>query len=373
MVTLWAARVYRARDTYKRPDPLALEKRLDVDGWSARIVVGQVPAEIFRANAICDAALNSLLDRSFIPQGAEPLAARDAHITTQVDAYQPPPNWVMTDGLYTSIIISRPVDVKPDANRASSTYFWYDYDSAIRVAATLEQSRDLALEQLTSLLLQHLDASLLAQTLSHTRFYIETPGKPPCPIPQFSAGAVTVRRGRDISSLDKQLATLNAATTVPEKDRTGIIAISRFSMGQISEDDPFKRFMWCYAGLELAANKLYNALKSRLRSSLAIMAEERVITGAAVEELLWPVPDDSAKEPWRSIKFKFAVMALTLSPDTANEDVRTFHRINIYRNGIHGHLELPPRPPTIPAAELFDRYYVLAVEYLRTHTDSQKW
>lgn len=373
MTTLRATRVYRARDTYRQANPLTLEKSLEVDGWNARIIVGQVPAEIFRAIAISDAALNSLLDRSFIPQGAEPLAARDAHISAQVDAYQPPPDWVATDGLYTSITISRTIDVKPDANRASSTYFWFDYDSAVHVAAKLEESRDLALEQLTGLLLQHLDASLFAQTLCQSRFFIETSGKPPCPIPRFSVGAITVSHGRDISTLDNQLATLTAATKVPEKDRTEIIGISRFSMEQIGESDPFKRFMWCYAGLELAANTLYKILKPHLRSSLAVITEGRVTTGAAVEELIWPVPDDPAREPWRSIKFKFTVMALMLSPDTADHDISIFHQINTYRNGIHGHMELPPNPPTSQAVELFDRYYSLAVDYLRAHTDSRRW
>ncbi|MGH9961045.1 MAG: hypothetical protein ACREBC_28650, partial [Pyrinomonadaceae bacterium] len=322
VMTLWAARVYRARDTYKRADPLVLEKNLDVDGWNATIIIGQVPAEILRANAISDAALSSSLDYSLIPQDAESLTARDAHISAQVDAYHLP-DWVRTDGLYTSITVSRAVEIKPDGNRASSTYFWFDYLNAVRVATTLEESRNSALEQLTWLLLQRLDASLFAQALCQSRFYIETPGKPPCPIPQFSAGAITVSRGRNISWLDDRLVTLSAATNVPEKDRTGIIRISRFSMEQISESDPFKRFMWCYAGLELAANKLYSLLKPHLGTSLAVIAEGRVTTGAAVEELLWPVPDDPAKEPWRSIRFKFAVMALMLSPDTADRDIST--------------------------------------------------
>ncbi|MGI5292208.1 hypothetical protein ACQEVF_54165 [Nonomuraea polychroma] len=81
MTKLWAARVFRARDTYKRSASVVMTKHFAVDDWDAQITIGDIPDEIVKATAVGDAAIGSLLDEYLVPKGADRLAARDAYIT----------------------------------------------------------------------------------------------------------------------------------------------------------------------------------------------------------------------------------------------------------------------------------------------------
>jgi hypothetical protein len=235
------------------------------------------------------------------------------------------------------------------------------------VLASYHDEYRIALEKLTDLLLEHLDAYMLVETFQDcSGLYIEKVGKPPCPIRQVQLSATAeVSQNRDISELGSDIAALCAAIKPPEKDRTGLIRASRFAMVQVREKDTFKRFLWCYAGLELIANKLYGRLKPKLARALHIKIDDEYAHGFAVEQLVWPAPHDSSSDPWRSILFKFSVLAVCLSPATADRDVEKFKEVNIYRNGIHGSLAFPLKPPTDVAIELFDRYYTLTRRYLQ--------
>jgi hypothetical protein len=256
--------------------------------------------------------------------------------------------------------------VQADKKRGPHRYLWYDHDSAVRALRQHGTSAKDTVERLTNTLLEHFAADLFVETFPDCAdLYIEAPGKPPTPLQEPQPSRKTEAHStRSISALAADLESFSTTTEPSTKDRTGIIQISRFAMVQVRENDLFKRFLWCYAGLELMANKLYSSLKPQLARSLAIRVGEETVSGHAAQQLLWPAPSDSASDPWRSITFKFSMMAVLLSPTTADEDVEKFKVINRYRNGIHGSLLFPLVPPVSTAIELFEKYYAVARERL---------
>ncbi|MFF5107536.1 hypothetical protein [Streptosporangium sp. NPDC000509] len=150
MTKLWAVRIFRARDTCKRNASVVMTKRFTVDGWDARITIGDISDEVVRATAVGDAAIGSLLDEYLVPKGADRLAARDAHIIEQAAKFQLPQEWAQQDGLYTTLTVLRSVEVEAaDSERASSMHFWFDLNSALRVAGEVRQGRDDLLERHT--------------------------------------------------------------------------------------------------------------------------------------------------------------------------------------------------------------------------------
>jgi len=117
--------------------------------------------------------------------------------------------------------------------------------------------------------------------------------------------------------------------------------------------------MWSYIGLEIIAD----AVATAGRNSLTQVLDQASRLGSnVVSELLWP-PGVRDGDPNRSVRFRFALAAAVLSPDTASDDVAEFARINDFRNGIHGRLVISS-PPPFEAFYLFERYSVLAVSFL---------
>jgi hypothetical protein len=151
---------------------------------------------------------------------------------------------------------------------------------------------------------------------------------------------------------------LDGATTFDTYKAIG--KIGQWHLTALNEKDQFRRFMWSYIGLEIIVDTVSRIGRADLTEMLASTS---TLGPATIVELLWP-QDVRDTDPNRSLRFKFAVCAAVLSPETASADVEIFAEINKYRNSIHGRLLPSMDPPSPQAFGLFERYSRLASDYL---------
>lgn len=173
-----------------------------------------------------------------------------------------------------------------------------------------------------------------------------------------SVGIVQANDGwasRDWTPVSDALTRPTVATDIPL-----LKSASRWLWAATAEaDDRLRAFQFAFFGLEILANKLgkshERALVDRLSDSLG---------GAPLKELFWPSPRDS-DSPWRNLVFRFTVVALYFSPDTASDDVVLFKRLASARNDLsHGTAgdEAIHELPASEATQLLRRYLQHAAE-----------
>lgn len=122
------------------------------------------------------------------------------------------------------------------------------------------------------------------------------------------------------------------------------LAVGRWVSRMYEESDPFKGFLWAYAGLEVAINKTLSQVdRNRVTDALSRAGGDAPISGGpCIRELIWPSAfkesqgTDPARDPQRNLSFGFAMLSLLTDPKRADEDVATFKSLQAFRNRIHG-------------------------------------
>jgi hypothetical protein len=119
-----------------------------------------------------------------------------------------------------------------------------------------------------------------------------------------------------------------------------------------SESDALRRFLFAFFGLEVLANKVGKKVES------SVVRDLSDDLGLPVEHLVWPAPAD-ADSPWRNLTFRFAMMAVKVARDTAQEDIEQFRRLAKHRNDLAHGSASSEDIENVPAGEvmrLLERY-----------------
>ncbi len=201
------------------------------------------------------------------------------------------------------------------------------------------------------------------------RAYLLVPGKAALTMPELKmtavAGVVSTEPWAEQSW--QQLADcLHAYPSRMAKAR-GLLAVpGRWLALSLGEDDPVRRFLFAYCGLEVLVNNVVSRWRSVLIESL-----RRDLAGAPVGELLWPTTQDD-RYPERNLVFKFAAAATLVSRESAEADTDIFRMIAKRRNGFaHGSANDLEGLPHADAVALLQRY-VSAVAAFANSTGRRK-
>jgi len=144
---------------------------------------------------------------------------------------------------------------------------------------------------------------------------------------------------------------------LPRGDKANLIAkdVARAgtffaSARAVADNDDLGRFVYAFAGLELLATQV--EIKGR-ETLLSHLAPESAVP---FRELFWPTKSDDWAE--RNLIFRFAVMAVLHSPNTASADTQLCKKIASTRNALfHGSdLGEDLRNHGVACAELLRRY-----------------
>jgi hypothetical protein len=332
------------------------------------VTFGPVPPEVVHLIAIYSLGRNFLLDYMFGNSSrpgatlAEHLEDRDKEIDVAVSRFALEEEWRDATSLYVTITARRqiphPIDVKDHHPR----HFWIPEE----IAKTIIEKHKNDAEAMIGF---GIARSTLGPPYRHSgathpgcpRYVVKVLDMEPCPLiySKFSAKG-TVTRGTWNEAFERfqnQDFTLSGSRLA---DYKVIGRIGMWHLAAYNESDGFRRFMWSYIGLEVLIDAIAIAGREDFTSTIGASS---TLGPEVIKELLWP-PSSLESDPNRSVRFRFALAAALLSPDTAAIDVAQFVGLNQYRNNIHGRMIPSSEAPAIEAFALFERYAILAARYL---------
>ncbi|MFI7209826.1 hypothetical protein ACIBP4_07460 [Micromonospora maritima] len=367
-VTFHVALLLGSEDTYADRPATMLNQEGELDGWNFRLSAGGISESvreyITTRPPLLDALLNGVFGhapKEWI-ESSDPIAARDNAIAEAAAEYSFSPPWDDNERLFTTIEVWKQVSVSLDPERGTHRYFWYDLGSAEQVLQESYSGGVEAAQAILASLLPQMGESQLFHNWKTPLRWLEVDGARRCLIPTFSAHAGAVVRRASSEGLIQRLAAVSVPQALTPDIKRRLGTIGRWHTAAAAEDDPFRRFLWHFAGLEVVSKAVSVAGRSVL-SALLSYGSAAAGTELVIRELLWPSQDDG-RDPNRNLVFSFSAMAVLLSPHTAAVDLQAFRTIARYRNQIHGGALDPAAAPLREIIDLWRRYSPLAAEFL---------
>lgn len=350
---LWSWRVYSIFDDYlsKRPeqesDLVGEIKDGPTIGDSLTIRFGALPPGYYDIRKQVGASLGSLFG---VPEEYKNLT-RDEFIDRTFGDLPLEP---VPGKTWLTLELRRPIRLTANTD---SYYLWNDMKECEPLVERFREDLLATFDAVSACL-----CSLHPDWIDHPqvepeRIYIGGEGKGPTFVARFNTGRVTASMQREWAELP--INALNDAvvfaTPLLKSPYEGLTAPAGWLTEARREarretDDPFRRFMFAYFGLEMLATKF---VKARGRETVDKIASNALVP---LDQLIWPVPDDESKDPFRSAMFRFALMAVALS-DNPSKDIDAFRPLQKKRNKIaHGSSVDLHTLPAAEAEDLLKRY-----------------
>lgn len=353
-----AWRVYAIADNYLSGRPEGAEN------WSSESADSPAPGDVLRVElgAISDAfehadrVLNATMLTTF---GGWQSKARDLdELDHQIaaNAAELTPDYATRGNTWLSMQLRRPVKV---TETSASKHLWVDFTEGEAVLGGFRRLASSTFDTVAPLVFGRLERWPHRLETERDLVYLEAHAKEPTTLPRATMGSGWISMGRPWESLPfEDLAdAVESAGRLARKGSGELENPGRWATAALREhDDSFRRFMFAHFGLETLCN-VFSAQTSRVA---AVIDELTTLSGAPLHELVWPVPDDESAHPHRALVFKFTVMAIAVSRDSAADDIALFRRLHKERNQLaHGkHLDLT-KLPADEAEDLLRRYLSL--------------
>lgn len=174
----------------------------------------------------------------------------------------------------------------------------------------------------------------------------------------------------DSWSVVDQLTTATLGDEMPKNVRNALGPATRWLLRARNEDDDLKSFIFGYVGLEAFVSAMYAELQQTVVTALSTAsASDRTggqpLDEAVIRQLLWPHDQDKGN-PYRSFRFRFAIVAAALSPRTAGSDDAMVAKLSSLRNKIHGGDLQVEWTDASDVTQLLRRYVTLAGQHFAT-------
>jgi hypothetical protein len=351
------ARVYGSQDFFgteprMRITGTPIELRdFPLVGDVARVHLGPPPNEVLeacrRSRAIAIAGMEGFF--GIAPPG-DP-AERTRELLNQPD-FEPTG---VEANFYVSIVVERPIEVD-DAHIKDNEFVWLDPPELLRLERQVEAEMPPVLDRFSICVASVLGWGFLAFMVVRDYLVVGAEGRKAFGAPQPTLGGAAVQLQRPIEALDvmRLRELLTAATRRPTPD--WLTDVARWVHAAAIEPDHVKRFLWSFLALEVLCNRLgeglYAATVDRLRVDTATLPR------AARDVLV---------RPWKelqSLRARFLVLSLALSPATLDDDLSEFQTAKKSRDDLaHGrYIEGEPLP-THRVEALLNRFVQLGVRY----------
>ncbi len=353
---LRAIRIYASSDRWGEseqwspPDGPYLSRDFPTPGSQIEVFFGPVPAEVTMQLRERDALLGAVMQKGWLgaEESMEELVASLLETERDQRVYDEP--W------YVSFVLDKPVYLQED-KAALSGRGWWERESAEAMIADFRQES----KQVLDVAATHVSAligrgCLDEETDDRDQVVLLREDKPLSVIPVFGASAAgtVVKGGAGFPSDDlrDRLGKLDA--TAWNNHRWLLRSLQWYTASLVAED-PWRRFQATWLALEILVDKAGSRYRKEVLEYLAYPESEAV---SAVTELVGVLERASLTQ-------KFAVIALALSPETADEDLAAFKRAKKGRNGVaHGDIANPDDLPTPDTRSLCWKYLDLVLPKL---------
>jgi hypothetical protein len=367
-VTIWSARIYGSQNTYSDMD----------EGWSTSVAgypgadetvtlyMGRVPEHVLHASKAATAFLFEQLSPAGWREAQVPPAERDRLIYERLRDASSPAKYVEGFGLWVTVTIERAIDL-PDTEVHSSAFGWLGARKMIEMDEQFRPHAEQMLDLVVAMLGTVLRPGDLGARLSTGNVYFGAVGKEPISVGTWTVNPATVSIGGRFTDLPfEELGRVISELPTIHRSLEPVVGRSaRWVAAAMEEADPFKKFQFCFFGIELMASGLLDHLKPELLETLASPRALPNVPDIPVAELLWPTGGVSDRDaPNRGLAFRFAVMAVVLSPDTSGRDSELFRRLLRVRNQLaHGGSAESNDLPVNDGVALLERYFRLLRSY----------
>jgi hypothetical protein len=319
--TLWSFRIFTGKDYYHRPLP-TFQTEYERAGCRISLQFGEIPSEVIAAWKARRETFQRYIGNDE-PEEAEL-----------------PEQWT-TQEVFTTVRAHLPIEVseiEPDHPLASK-FFWYSFADMHRIREEVAGRIPDALDDGSASAYKSLGSKFMYGVAEgQGGLFVEAEGKPLSALMHERALG-----GRGIST--RPVSELPTENPLPVASAgRGALAVGRWVSRMYEEPDPFKGFLWAYAGLEVAINRTVSQVdRNRVTEALHRMEGDAPLAGGpCIRELIWPSAfkdsqgADPARDPQRNTSFGFAVLSLLTDPEHADDDVATFKSVQAFRNRIHG-------------------------------------
>ncbi|WP_141566523.1 hypothetical protein [Pseudonocardia sp. N23] len=337
--------------------------------WRISVTFGPIPADVVHMIALNSEGGRFVLDYRFGNSGAPGISAaehmrnRDAEIDAAIEQFELSPDWIDPASLYISVVAQREIPCPVDLAEFRPRHFWIPDATADALAVKYR-------DEASAMLGFGIARTTMGPPYRHSgsthpgcpRYVVTMAEMEPCPLSSMRGTAkATVTRSTWVDAADRFAnSPFDLTEDAKLAEYKAIGQIGMWHLAAYNESDSFRRFMWSYIGLEVLISAVATAGRGDFTT---ILGKSATLGEEVIRDLLWP-PNTANDDPNRSIRFRFALAAALLSPNSAADDVEAFRKLNQFRNNIHGRMVPGAEAPAIEAFRLFEQYAILATEYL---------
>lgn len=318
---LWSFRIFMGRDHYRRP-LTTYDSEYWHDDCRVKLHFGEIPSEVIAAWR----ARRETFQRY--------MGVQDP------DEAELPEQWTSNE-VFTTVQARLAVEVRESESHhpLAGDFFWYSFADMRRIREEIAGRIPDALDDGAAAAYRNLGPTLMYRAAEgQGGLFVEAEGRPLSALMHERALG-----GRGVSV--RPASELPTSNPLPDASAgRSALAVGRWVSRMYEESDPFKGFLWAYAGLEVAINKTLSRVdRNRVTDALSRAGGDAPISGGpCIRELIWPSAfkesqgTDPARDPQRNLSFGFAMLSLLTDPKRADEDVATFKSLQAHRNRIHG-------------------------------------
>lgn len=354
-VSVSAVRVYGSQDQYGEqprtgiPDEPLVLADFPVPGHVTAVYLGEIPQWLVEAYRVRKAGGILTLLKAF---GGEHRDEETDEVLQRLVASEETRLHCEDWNWYVTLELKKKTCVE-DCALAGSKYFWMHPRESLELQEESERSARVHFNRVARSLSFVIGPAFFANVVVEGAFF-SAPGRRAFAWPHFRA-AGTAQITRPAGALDveriglalRDLRELSAeAASCPD-------TATRWYLAALQETDAWKQFVWCFLALEVLTNKLSARFRTAILGRLDLRSaqgDEPMGLGAEVSTL---VPHAERL----TLTERFTIMALSLSPDSAGEDLATFKKAKRARDELlHGGWPDPVALPLPAVQQLLAKY-----------------
>lgn len=367
-VTLQAVRVYGSDSRYgdvPRTSPLdgpLVMENFPALGERTQVLLGVAPEFVLQATRVRRALGRLSLDALVgdVPAtNTERIERLEQYVVEAAEASDLPSasefEWFIT------FVVEREVEVG-EGDLVENPFLWIEPNLATQLSDDLLEHASPYIDLLTTYVSTVVGPEFFAKVVLDDRVVYTAVEREAFSLPTFSTEArLAVFHTDQALDLTRLSAMLGTVASLPRQRHDWLNKVAQWYLRTLREEDPWKQFLWGFTALEILAHRLWAGFYDNVSANLNLTtasATAQDTLGLAISRLLWP--KDASRIP---ITAKFALIALSLSADTASADVQTFAKLKQARDDLaHGGLEREEDLPRSECRLLLARYLALAAE-----------